>query len=241
MDQVGKSEKRATSQSETSEIFANGSHEQRSSERQALAEAIRVRDEAAEDAATFVRARERAASDRFKAARAVEAAEAALNTAREAARASLVGAYIDDEIFDDSAVTKSEAELRLAQRRLNDLQTVADGLAAHRQAPGRSVPATNVAAAVRNVVKAHPAVRRLASDFAIAKRAYLIYHSTLRSLNARGMIPEDLREVIPSATETFYADPDPAWTDALEALLTNPDAKLPDWDEMEPNPYARLQ
>ena len=237
---MSKSDKRTISQFETS---ASGSTEarSRSSERQALATAIRVRNEAAEREATLKQAAERAKADGFPARRTVEAAEAALNTAQETARFALADAYLEGEADDGSAVTEAVAALAVAQRRAAELAIVEQDLKARSgPAPGRSVPNMRVEESVRAVVRAHPAVRRLASDFAIAKRAYFTYHSTLRSLNARGMIPEDLRGVVPSATEIFFEDPDPSWVEAIAALALDANAPLPDWDVDDENPYTKL-
>lgn len=216
-------DKRATSQSE---ISSNG--QPRSNERAALAEAIALRDAAQAEDEALKQARARAASERFKAARAVEDAERALTSAREAARSTLVDAYVSGEDIDDRDVADAETALTAAQRRLADLQTVADALSSHRQAPGHSVPALKVTAAVRAIVRAHPTVRRLVQDFDTAKRTFETYHSTLRWLAACDCIPADLVEVAPKANETFFAEPANEWVSAIAALAIDADAGLPE-------------
>jgi hypothetical protein len=200
----------------------------RSQEREALATAIRVRDAGQAEDDALKEAKARAASDRFKAARDVEACERALAKARETARSTLVDAYVDNEEVDDRDVADAETALTKARRRLADLQTIADELSSHGQAPGRSIPALKVTEAARLVVRSHPAVRRLTKDFAIAKRAFQQYEATLIWLAGLDCIPEDLLKAAPAKGATRYAEPDPAWTAALEALRTNPDEPLPE-------------
>jgi hypothetical protein len=81
--------------------------------------------------------------------------------------------------------------------------------------------------AVCNVVKASPVVRRLVEDYGTAKRSFEIYHATLVTLALRGCILADLVHLAPSQNETRYADIDPNWLRALEALKADPDAALP--------------
>ncbi len=206
------------------ETFENSSR----SPRESLALAIAERDEVEREEAAFLRARERAKEDRFRAARAVEDAEAALNRARDEARASLVDAYVDgDEGDGDRAVADAEATLDRARKRLADIKAIADELAGRERAPGYSVPSKRVEDCVRRVVASSAVVRRLTNDFASARAAYRQYHSTLRWLNAHGYVPDDLRGAAPRPSETYFADPDPAWLEAVEALRSDPDAALP--------------
>lgn len=207
------------------ETYESGS---RSPEREELASAIRIRNSAQDEDEALKAAKQRAASDRFKAARAVEDAERALTSAREAERSTLVEAYVSGEDSDGRDVADAETALSAAQRRLADLQSIADGLSSHGQAPGRSVPATKVTKAVQAVVQAHPTVRRLVQDFDTAKRTFQTYHSTLRWLAARDCIPADLIEAAPKANETFFAEPADEWVQALEALKLDADAELPE-------------
>jgi hypothetical protein len=238
---MGKDKRAAVTPSEISPTSANGSNVQRSSERAALALAIQVRDAAAAEDDKLKQARQRAKADAFLAHRAVEAAETALSRAQETSRFALADAYIEGEAEDRSAVTEAEAALAVAQRRAAELALIEQDLKARSgPAPGHSVPNMRVEEAVRAVVRAHPAVRRLAEDYHIAERAFHTYSATLIWLAARGMIPADLTHAAPSANATRYAEPDDAWTAALENLRIDPQAALPEWDETEPNPYARL-
>jgi hypothetical protein len=220
-------DKRATPQFETS---ASGSTEEtRSPEREALATAIAVRDEAAEREATLKQAAERAKADAYRARRAVEAAEAALNTAQETARFVMTDAYLEGEAEDRSAVTEAEAALAVAQRRAAELAMIEGELRARSErAPGRSVPNMRVGESVRAVARAHPAVRRLVEDYRIAESAFQTYHSTLRWLAARNCIPADLIEAAPKAHETFFAEPDDGWVSAIATLAQDADAPLPE-------------
>jgi hypothetical protein len=220
---MSKSEKQ-TPQSETlrtSESFS------RSPEREALLTAIQLRDAAATQTASLVEARGRASADRFLAARDVEAAERTLTAARETSRAQLVDAYMTGEDVDAHDIADAETALAKATRRLADLQTIADGLAAHERQPGSSVPALNVVAAVRAVIQSCPTVRRLINDYDTAKRTFQQYESTLIWLAGQHAIPDDLIRVAPSANATRYADPDPAWVNAIAALSQDADAELP--------------
>ena len=204
----------------------------RTPEREALAAAIAQRDEAEAREATLAKATERAKADRFLAGRDVEDAQRVLDRAREAAREALVDTYafMGSEGDDAAQATIAEAErtLAAAQRRLSDLRMVEQELSARSgPAPGRSIPSTRVDAAIRAVVKAHPTVRRLITDFDTARRAFQQYHSTLRWLAAHDCIPDDLKNSAPKAHDTYHAEPDPTWKAALAALGQNPDAELP--------------
>ena len=213
----------------TPPISASGfSAGQRSKEREALAEAIRVRDEEAADGAALAQARARARQDLFKANREVEAAEQALTSAREAARMSLVADYVDGNDSDDFAVADAEAALNRAQQRLADLKMIEQELAAHERRPGHSIPNMRVEAAARVVVRAHPTVRRLVQGFDTARRTFQQYEATLIYLAGQRCIPDDLVDVAPRAHATRYADADPSWVKALEALKRDPHAVLPD-------------
>jgi hypothetical protein len=206
----------------------------RSQERQALAAAIRARNEAEARESTLTKAAERARADAFLARRAVEAAEAALNRARETARASLVDAYVGDGDSDDSRaapsdVIEAEATLAAAQRRLSDLQLVEKELSVRTgPAPGRSLPGMRVDEAVREVVRSHPTLRRLVQDFRLAERTFRTTEATLIWLAGQKCIPADLTEAGPKAHHTRYAEPDPAWLAAVESLKRDADAALPE-------------
>jgi len=222
---MSKSEKR-TSLSETSVTSESGL---RSPEREALLMAISARDETAAQSAALVQARERAAADRFRAARDVEEAERALNAARETGRSTLVDAYMSgSEDIDLRDVADAETALAKAQRRLNNLQTIAAELDAHERQPGSSVPAMQVTAAVRAVVQACPSVRRLVEDYHIAERTFHTHQATLVHLAGRGMIPDDLIHAAPSASATRFAEPADEWVQAIAALAQDADAPLPE-------------
>jgi hypothetical protein len=196
--------------------------------RETLRQAIALRDEADQDAATFEAARRRAAEDRFRQARTVEDAERALRQAQEARRLSLVDAFIDGNSDDtDTAIAEAENVLSRAQRRLVELRTIEQELADRKQPVGHSIPGTRVAEAVREVVKNSSIVRRLCQDFETARDCFEQYHATLVHLAGRGMIPDDLRESAPKGHETYYRAPDPAWIKVLDALTRDADAELP--------------
>ena len=204
----------------------------RTAEREQLAQAIAARDAAAGREATLTQAVERARADAFLARRSVEDAERALNRARETARESLVDAYTfmggDGSSDGSDAVIEAERILAVAQRRLADLQMVEKELATRTgPAPGRSIPNIKVDAAIRDVVRAHPTVRRLIADYDTARRAWEEYHSTLRWLAAHDCIPDELKGAAPKAHETYHAEPDPQWTAAIESLKRDADAELP--------------
>jgi hypothetical protein len=199
-----------------------------SNEREALRAAIAKRDELDLADAAVGRARERAAQDRRRAFNEVEDAETRLKEARETARAALVDAYVgDSDDPPDTSVADAEAALKRAKARLDDMVQVSQGLEAHKAAPGRSVPAIKVEQAVKAVVLAHPTVRRLAADYRIAEQTFHQYHSTLRWLAGKGMIPADLCDAAPKGHDTFFAPPDPDWVSAVEALSRDPDFDLP--------------
>jgi hypothetical protein len=207
----------------------------RTAEREQLAAAIAVRDQAEAREATLAKAHERAKADRFLATRDVEEAERSLARCREAARETLVDSYAfmgGDEGNDSRAapgdVIEAEATLAAAQRRMADLQMVEQELSARSQpAPGRSLPDIEVGKRVRAVVKDCPTLRRLVEDFRTAERTFQQYHSTLRWLAAHDLIPDDLKNSAPKPHEVYQAPPDTQWTAAIESLKRDPDAELP--------------
>jgi multidrug efflux pump subunit AcrA (membrane-fusion protein) len=203
---------------------------ERSPERAALAAAIARRDAAGAQDAALAAARERAKADAFLARRDVENAERALARAREETPVLAVDAYIDGAGEDNfTAIAEAEAALQKAQRRAAELGAIERELSARTgPMPGRSIPGTKVDAAVRDVVRACPTVRRLAQDFDTVRRAFAQYHSTLRWLAANDCIPDDLKAAAPKPHETYHADPDPAWIAALEALKRDANAELPE-------------
>jgi len=202
----------------------------RSPARAALAEAIRVRDEAQAEDEVLRQARERAKADRFLAFRDVEAATGHLNRARDMARESLVGAYVDgDEGDGGRVIAEAEAELHRAQRRAAELSIIEQELNARTSpAPGRSIPNMRVDEAVRAVVKTHPTVRRLVTDWQTAERSFRMYEATLIWLAGHAMIPPDLERAAPSKNATRYSEPDESWLAAIEALKKDADAELPE-------------
>jgi len=88
------------------EICESGSSEEEKSPRQALAEAIRIRDEAAAEEKTLADAKARAREDGFKARRAVEDCQRSLASAQQARACQLVTAYVGNEESDDSEVNQ---------------------------------------------------------------------------------------------------------------------------------------
>lgn len=207
---------------------ATGRQQGRNGERQVLAQAIAQRDQAEAGEKLVSQARLRARDDQFKANRAVEDAERALLSARETARLAMVDAYVDDDEIDGSdAVADAEAALTRAQRRQTEMKAIAEELGAHKDTPGHSIPNIKVDQAVCDVVKTHPTVRRLVEDYCTARSAFQQYEATLIWLAVLGMIPDDLKDAAPSRNATRYADPDPAWLAAVEALKRDPDAALP--------------
>ncbi len=111
--------------------------------------------------------------------------------ARELMAAYVGGDDDDDGGAEKAVVADAERALAQAQRRLADLKVIEQELAAHEGAPGRSIPGIKVEDAVRAVVRAHPAVRRLVEDFDTARRAFHVYEATLMWLATRGCVPDD--------------------------------------------------
>ena len=214
---------------------------ERSPQREALAAAIAIRDEADPDDKLVSQARERARDDLFKANRAVEAAERALASARETARLSLVGAYVDgdDGAAAPATIDDAEAALAKARTRQAEMKMIADELAAHQRAPGWSIPNRAVEDAMRAIVKNHLAVRRLCEDFDTARRVFQQHEATLIFLAGQHCIPSDLIDVAPKAHATRFADADPQWVQALEALKQDADFQLPNWGDENVNPYPK--
>jgi hypothetical protein len=202
----------------------------RSPERQRLADAIQEQAEAAKRAASLSKARERANADRFLAVRDVEAADAALKASTPSLDA-LVEAYVAGRELDSSAMRTAEAEFERARSRLADLEKVAGAL------ENASVLDPNYVSvdmnwslnqAVADVVAADPAVRRLVENFDKIRRSYRALHSTVRWLVAGDMVPADLKDMAPKASEVYFGAPDQVWLAAVERLARDPDAALPE-------------
>jgi hypothetical protein len=201
-----------------------------SPERRALADAIRARDEVEGRISSRRQAQSLADEHRLRARREVESAEEALRQAHERERSAVADAYAGDGGEPDrSATMEAEGALARAKRRLADLEFIAPTLAAKVMEDGPHASNLNlrVEAAVKAVVTASPAVRRMVEDYDVARRALQSYHSTLRWLAFRGMIPNDLKATAPRPNETYYAEPDPAWETAIARLASDPDARLP--------------
>ena len=194
----------------------------RSPERQQLAAAIRERDEAEQQAACLKQAQNRSAADLFLARRDVEAAEAALK--RPPDTDALVEAYMNGREPDRSVMRAAEAELDRARSRLADMETIAAAL--------RDTPVYDenwrVREAVRAVVSADPAVRRVVLDYDKTKKYFRVIHATARWLIQQNMVPEDLKTLAPGAGEVYFGAPDPAWLSAIERLASDADATLPE-------------
>jgi hypothetical protein len=201
----------------------------RSPERQALADAIRARAEVEGRMAPRKQAQSRAEEDIFRAGREVEDAEEALSQAHERERSAMADAYVGGGEPDRSATMEAETALARAKRRLADLKFIAPTLAAKAMEDGPLASSLNlsVEAAVKAVVAASPTVRRMVEDYEVARRAFQSYHSTLRWLAFRGMIPNDLKAAAPRPNENYYAEPDPAWETAIAQLASDADARLP--------------
>jgi hypothetical protein len=215
-------------EAEAPRTFDNSSPAPRSNERVLLADAIAARDVVDREQAAVERARSRARDDVRRARRAHEDALEALTETRREYQLAMADSYIaEDAAPRHDALAEAEAALGRAKARLDDLQSVADSLEAHVAPPGRSVPRLSVDAAVRQVIRSSPIVRRLAADYRVAEQTFQQYHSTLRWLAGRGMIPADLTASCPSANATFFADPDPAWIAAIQALSADAGAPLP--------------
>jgi hypothetical protein len=202
---------------------------ERSPERQALADAIRARDEVEARLAPRKQAQSRVEADIFLARRDVEAAEEALSQARERERGVLADAYASGSAPDRSATTEAETALARAQRRLADLKLIAPTLAAKagEDYPAESILQGRVEDAVKAVVAASPSVRRLVEDYEVARRALKSYHGTARWLAFRGMVPDDLKATAPKPNEVYHSGPDPTWEAAIAQLAIDPEAQLP--------------
>jgi hypothetical protein len=201
----------------------------RTPERQILAAAIEARNHSAEREATLVKAAERARADGFLARRSVEAAEAALRRAREGAPALAVDAYLDGAEVDAPSVADAERALAEAEKRAAELKAIeAELITRTGPAPGRTLPNIKVEAALRDVVRSHPTVRRMVKDFETARRTFQQYEATLIHLAGQACIPDDLTSTAPKAHHTRYAEPDPAWLAAFSALSRDADASLPE-------------
>jgi hypothetical protein len=186
-----------------------------SPERKALAEAIAARDEAGAELNVLTQARERARHEAFRARREVEDAERTLTRVRDEARVALVNAYVGGDDTSSDAIADAEKALAQKQRRAAELMVIEHELDARAgPAPGHSLPSKRVEAAVRDVVKGSPVVRRLVEDF--------------RWLASLECIPDDLKEAAPKAHDTYYAPPDVAWAEAIRALQNDADASLPE-------------
>lgn len=220
----------ATTDETTQATFAGGSSGgARSRERQALFEAIEIREQAERETQAIMRARERAKADRIKVLGEIADLREVLEAARTKERELLTVAFVEGrgDPGGDDEVAEIGASLARAERRLADIRRIEVELAANERQPGYSIPSGKVEAAVREVVKAAPVTRRLVEDYRTARAAFLQYEATLMHLALGKIIPDDLRDIAPRGDGVRYAEPDPEWLAALAELKRDADAPLP--------------
>lgn len=198
----------------------------RSPERQKLAAAIERHAAAERQIAALRDARERA-FDRFR----------ELNAAAEKAREALEQAIADEgrhlaaELMgeaDDAPLTVRDATLALdsATAALDRLRRTREALEEQEKEAAKELEfaALPLRERVRDVVRADPAVRKLAAELTAARDRY---RDLLRAADWLGdMLPDDLQ-----ACRNVNAPADlptlPLWQAAVKALETDPDAVLP--------------
>jgi hypothetical protein len=201
----------------------------RSPERERLSQAIEALRESERETQAIARARQRAQADRIRTLGEISDLKEALDAAQEKERVALTTAYIEggDDACGDDEIAAAEAALARAERRLADIRRVEVELAANERQPGWSLPGGEVDRAVRDVIKSAPVVRRLIEDYRTARAAFFTYEATLMMLAGRGCVPDDPRDAVPRGDGVRFAEPDPVWTRAIEALRRDADEPLP--------------
>jgi chromosome segregation ATPase len=201
----------------------------RTPEREALAEAIERHSAARERLAAIKTAQERAFDSVINLKDAVDKAIAALDEAKADESRQLVEAFIGGE----TAVVASPVKAAVANvEQANDLLDTARRTRAALEAEIKAVESELMFAdmaldkCVGDVVRAEPAVRKLAAEYAAAQRRAVDLQRAMEAIQS--YLPDDIRYwhgsgSFPDAELVAVA----AWRAVLKELRTDADAELP--------------
>jgi chromosome segregation ATPase len=198
----------------------------RTPEREALAEAIARRDTATKQLARIQAAHERASNTIYDLKDSVDKAIATLDEAKAGEGSYLAAVALGDADAALSPVKAAAAAVEEANDQLGTARRTRDALEAEMKAVESELMWTKskLDDAVRDVVRADPAIRKLAGDHAAADRHYNDLHRAMETMQR--YLPDDLKfwhgtgrwpDLTGAAT----------WSAAITALASDAGAPLP--------------
>jgi chromosome segregation ATPase len=197
--------------------------DERSPERNALADAIRRRDAATARITRITEASEKVSV--WEATEEVEQAEAALKAARKREPMSLVARVLGDSIPSGPDIEAAELALADAKTSLDIAQRTRDALDGQMRAAEEELgwARSAVRDAIARVVHSENAANPVLAEYAEARREVARLREILGLLSNRGCLPTYWDTV------TFFppSGAEAPWRDALAALESDADAALP--------------
>jgi chromosome segregation ATPase len=199
---------------------------ERTPERQSLAQAIARHDAAAKRLAAITAAHERASGAVYDLKDGVDKAIAALDEAKAGEGSYLAAIALGEADATLSPVKTAAANVEQANDQLGTVRRTRDALEAEMKAVESELmwAKSKLDDAVRDVVRADPAIRKLAGDHAAADRHYNDLHRAMETV--QNFLPDDLKfwhgtgrwpDLAAAAT----------WSAAITALAGDADAPLP--------------
>jgi chromosome segregation ATPase len=198
----------------------------RSPEREQLAEAIARRDTATKQLVRIAAAHERASETVYDLKDSVDKAIATLDEAKAGEGSYLAAVALGEADATLSPVKAAAAAVEEANDQLGTARRTRDALEAEMKAVESELmwAKSKLDDAVRDVVRADPAIRKLAADFSSANRHYNDLHRAMETV--QNFLPDDLKywhgtgrwpDLAAAAT----------WSAAITALASDADARLP--------------
>jgi chromosome segregation ATPase len=199
---------------------------ERTPERQSLALAIARHDATAKRLAAITAAHERASGAVYDLKDGVDKAIAALDEAKAGEGSYLAAIALGEADATLSSVKTAAANVEQANDQLGTVCRTRDALEAEMKAVESELmwAKSKLDDAVRDVVRADPAIRKLAGDHAAADRHYNDLHRAMETV--QNFLPDDLKfwhgtgrwpDLAAAAT----------WSAAITALASDADAALP--------------
>ena len=198
----------------------------RTPEREALAEAIARRDTATKQLARIQTAHERASNTIYDLKDSVDKAIATLDEAKAGEGSYLAAVALGDADAALSPVKAAAAAVEEANDQLGRCRATRDALEAEVKSAERELMWADMALdkCVGDVVRADPAIRKLATEYAAAQRRAVDLQRAMEAVQS--YLPDDLQfwhGSIPVAELVAVA----AWRAVLKELRTDADAPLP--------------
>jgi chromosome segregation ATPase len=206
--------------------LATGEPPPRSPEREQLAEAIARRDTASKQLVRVQAAHERASNTIYDLKDSVDKAIAALDAAKVGEESYLAAVALGEADASLSPVKTAVANVEQANDLLDTARRTRDALEAEIKAAEREIMFADMALdkCVGDVARADPAIRKLAAEYAAARRRAVDLQSAMEAVQS--YLPDDLQfwhGSIPAAELVGVA----AWKAVLQTLRTDADAPLP--------------